>query len=153
MIEYHADDFGLFPAQSRRIVECCKHGVVNGISVMPNSPYLDECMKLVEPLRERLEISVHLNLMEGKSCCLPEQIPLLADEKGIFKVSFLKLLFISFLPVHRQYQEQISKEIHAQIQAVLPYLKGKPLRLDSHSHYHMIPVVFDALWKWLKGIL
>lgn len=145
MIEYHADDFGLFPVQSRRIVECCEHGVVNGISVIPNSPYLDECMKLIEPLREQLKISIHLNFMEGKSCCPIDQVSLLVDEKGVFNISFLKLLLISFLPVHKQYEKQLSKEICAQIHAVLPYLSGKSLRIDSHSHYHMIPVVFDAL--------
>ncbi|MCI8407260.1 MAG: ChbG/HpnK family deacetylase [Oscillospiraceae bacterium] len=86
-----------------------------------------------------------MNFMEGKSCCPIDQVSLLVDEKGVFNISFLKLLLISFLPVHKQYRKQLSKEICAQIHAVLPYLSGKPLRIDSHSHYHMIPVVFDAL--------
>ena len=45
----------------------------------------------------------------------------------------------------------LKKEILAQIQAVMQYLpEGTPLRLDGHAHYHMVPVMFDALMDVLK---
>ena len=50
MIEYHADDYGLFPAQSRHIADCYYNGALNGISIMPNSPYLKECMDEIEDI-------------------------------------------------------------------------------------------------------
>lgn len=145
MIEYHADDYGLFLTQSQRIVDCCQNGVVNGISVMPNSPCLSECMELLRPLEKEIQIAVHLNFMEGRSICTPEEVSLLVNKQGIFSVSFGKLLLASILPGRKQYRTQLQKEIHAQIHAVLPYLDGRPLRIDGHSHYHMLPVVFDAL--------
>ena len=66
-IEFHADDYGLFPAQSCRILDCYHHGVLNGISIMPNSPCLEECMELVRPVRKDLQLTIHLNLVEGKA--------------------------------------------------------------------------------------
>lgn len=145
MIEYHADDYGLFPTQSQRIIDCCRNGVVNGISVMPNSPYLPECMEMLRPFWEDIQVAVHLNFMEGRSICDPEEVHLLVNDQGVFNISFGKLLLASILPGRRQYKNQLQREVHAQIHAVLPYLKGRPLRIDGHSHYHMLPVVFDAL--------
>lgn len=145
MVEYHADDYGLFPTQSQRIIDCCRNGVVNGISVMPNSPYLPECMEMLRPFWKDIQVAVHLNFMEGSSICDSEEVHLLVNEQGVFNISFGKLLLASILPGRRQYRNQLQREIHAQIHAVLPYLKGRPLRIDGHSHYHMLPVVFDAL--------
>ena len=66
-VEYHADDYGLFPAQSRRILDCSDHGVLNAISIMANSPYLPECMEMLRSYQDRLKITLHLNFMEGRA--------------------------------------------------------------------------------------
>lgn len=145
MIEYHADDYGLFPAQSQRILDCHRMGGLNGISVIPNGPFFAQCMDMLAPYQEEIQIAVHLNFMEGKSICAREDADLLVDEEGNFNVSFGKLLLRSVLSGRERYRSQLRKEISAQIHAVLPYISGKPLRIDSHAHYHMIPVVFDAL--------
>lgn len=150
MIEFHADDYGLFPTQSQRIIDCCRDGVVNGISVMPNSPYLPECMEMLRPFWEDLRVAVHLNFMEGNSICAPEKVSLLVNEQGIFNISFGKLLLVSILPGRQRYRNQLQKEISAQIHAVIPYLRDRQLRIDGHSHYHMLPVVFDALMDVIK---
>ncbi len=47
MIEFHADDYGLYRAQSRLILDCIENGRVSGISLMPNSPHLGECMEML----------------------------------------------------------------------------------------------------------
>lgn len=41
-IEYHADDYGLCPAQSREILDCYTDGRLNAVSIMPNSPLTTE---------------------------------------------------------------------------------------------------------------
>lgn len=142
MIEYHADDYGLFVEQSKRIIECMDEGVINGISIMPNSPYLEECMELLGQRKPKL--TVHLNLVEGKA--LSESARnLLTDSKGIFNVSFGKLLFVSFAPwMRNKYRLAIKDELGLQIERVKKYF-SEAIRLDSHVHYHMIPVVFDAI--------
>lgn len=147
-IEYHADDFALFYRQSQRILECYHHGRLNGLSILPNSAELHRCLALL-PLKtnrdHKLSITIHLNLIEGKSLCAPEQIPLLVDKSGNLNGSFGNLLLHSFLPDRQAYRAQLQLELAAQIRALLPLFQGQPLRLDSHAHYHMIPVVFDAL--------
>lgn len=150
-IEFHADDYGLFPAQSERILDCWEHGVLNGVSVMPNSPFLQTAMERLYAAKREMAVTVHLNIIEGKSLCSAGEVPLLVDEKGVFRVSFGGLLLHSFLPGRKRYREQLKKEILAQIQAVMQYLpEGTPLRLDGHAHYHMVPVMFDALMDVLK---
>jgi len=145
-IEYHADDFALFPTQSRRILECGTKGRLNGISIMPNSPHLGECIRLWEPYRDRIAVTVHLNLFEGKSLCGPKEIPTLTDSRGNLCCSFGGLLLHSFLPDRNAYRSQLKKELRWQIQAVRSLLpEQQPLRIDGHAHYHMLPVVFDAL--------
>ena len=94
-IEYHADDYGLFPNQSHRILDCHRNGNLNGISVFPNSPHLPECMSDMHLFSEEVAVTVHLNLMEGKSL---SQVPLLTDEEGRLNSSFGGLLLRSFLP-------------------------------------------------------
>lgn len=150
-VEYHADDFGLFPEQSRRILRCYEKGKLNGVSVMPNSDYLAVCMELLRPYQKEIAVTVHLNLIEGRSLCDPREVPLLTDSHGVFRVSFGALLAHSFLPDRDKYRQQLKQEIRAQIRAVVPFLEeGTPLRIDGHAHYHMLPVVFDALMDVIR---
>ena len=142
VVEYHADDYALFPAQSRRILDCADRGVLNAVSVMTNSPHLEACMETLRPYEEALTVAVHLNFMEGKAF----YPGLLTDALGNFRVTFGALLAHSYLPGRGKYRVALRDEIRAQIHALLPYLEeGTGLRIDGHAHYHMLPVVFDAL--------
>lgn len=142
-IEYHADDYGLFPAQSRRILSCHENGSLNGVSIMPNSEYLGVCMA---QLPADVAVTIHLNLIEGPGLSAS---PLLTDEQGNLNCSFGGLLVRSFLPGRAELRRQIKAELRAQIQAASAYLTP-PLRLDAHAHYHMLPVVFDALMDVIR---
>lgn len=145
MIEFHADDFGLFERQSQRILACCQNGVLNGISIMPNSDCLPRCMRLLEPFVDNMAITVHLNLVEGRCLSIPSDIALIVNQEGVFNISFVKLLLASFSPSRKKYLNQICNEFKEQIRRVYSLCEQKPLRLDSHVHYHMVPVVFDAM--------
>lgn len=149
-IEYHADDFGMFPAQSLRILRCRENGLLNGVSVMPNSAYRQTCMELLRGC-PGVAVTIHMNLIEGCSVCDPQEIPLLTDADGVFRTGFGRLMLHSLLPDRTAYRNQLKKELRAQIRAVMPYLEeGAPLRLDGHAHYHMVPVVFDALMDVIR---
>jgi predicted glycoside hydrolase/deacetylase ChbG (UPF0249 family) len=141
MFEFHADDYGLFPEQSCRILDCIENGVINGVSIMPNSPYLKECMEFLSG--KDVKLTVHLNLVEGAPLTAGACEHISGD--GAFNVSFGKLLIVSYIPfLRKKYYEEIKRELGEQIKAVAPYFKDG-YRLDSHVHYHMLPVVFDAL--------
>lgn len=145
--EWHSDDYGLFLAQSQRILNCAENGILNAVSVFPNSPELENCMNILVSAPSHIEITVHLNLIEGKSLTPHSITPLLTDDRGVFSVTFGKLLAASFCAQRQEWKSQIKAELRAQIYAVKTYLSDNRLKLDSHAHYHMIPVVFDALME------
>ena len=147
-IEFHADDYGLFPTQSHRILDCHRNGNLNGISVMTNSAHLAECMSDMHLFSEEVAVSVHLNLIEGRSL---SGAPLLTEEAGNLSGSFGKLLLRSYLPGRNRYRQQLKQELSAQIGEIRKYFpEGTPVRLDGHAHYHMIPVVFDAMMDVIR---
>ena len=147
MTEFHADDYGLFLEQSERILACFEHGVLNGTSIISNGPELDECLK--ELPDEGMQLTVHLNLMQGQCLAPAEEVPLLADETGRFCVSFAQLLFAGLSGKREAYKRQIKMEYRAQIRKLLPLFQrnGQKLRIDGHAHWHVVPVAFDALME------
>ena len=145
MIEYHADDYGMFRTQSRHIIDCYHNGALNGISIMPNSPYLAECMEEIKDIRKKLFVTVHLNLVEGQPLT-GAKASKLVDGDGNFNIGFGKLLLVGFVPVLRKiYYRQIRREMEAQILGCRQYMNDDKFRLDGHVHYHMLPLVFDAI--------
>ena len=151
MIEFHADDYAMFPGESRRILDCYHEGVLNGVSVLTNSPYLEECMDTLVKEAPDMRLTVHINFYEGKAMTPAEEIPLLVKENGVFDISFGRLCIVSYMLPHKRnkYRAQLAEEIRAQILALKPWNKGS-FRLDGHGHYHMIPVVFDAMCDVIK---
>ena len=80
-IWFHADDYGVTPEQSERILDCYKQGVLNSISVLPNSPALVECRKLLDEADPKHQIRrvLHINLVEGRPAAGADQVKLLVD--------------------------------------------------------------------------
>ncbi|MDO4294449.1 MAG: ChbG/HpnK family deacetylase [Eubacteriales bacterium] len=155
-IDIHADDFGESLHASLDILDCLREGCLDSISVLANMSCFADCVEHYRRAEgefpQKPLISVHINLMEGSCLAGPGELPDLTDEKGHFCISWEKLFFRSWLPGQRALKEQLKKEILLQIRAVteaFPELGGK-LRLDSHQHTHMIPVVARALFEVLE---
>lgn len=150
-IEYHADDYGLFPDQSREILDCCREGCLNAVSVMPNSPHLAACMERLRAEGTDVKIAAHLNLIEGRGLCPPDQVSALVDRDGVFTASFGKLLLAGFLPGREELRRQLREELRAQLRAVRAHMRpGEKFRVDGHAHYHMLPIVFDSLVQVMR---
>lgn len=145
MIYICADDYGLCKAVSRHIDECV--GTLNKISVFPN---FDTDISALEG--KAVNLSLHLNLVEGKCIADPSRIPILADEHGNFRYSFVGLYFKS-LTQKKAFVSQVYEEIKSQI--ILWQSKvgeGVSIMIDSHQHTHMIPGVFEALVKAIEDV-
>ena len=113
---------------------------------MPNSEILEEAMELVRPYEKEIGYTIHLNLRDGRSNADPDTIPHLTDKNGVYNVAFGKYVIASYIPWLRNiYRKELRTEYKAQIDRLAPYFKGRALRLDSHGHYHMVPVMFDAI--------
>ncbi len=151
-IDIHADDFGESLHTSEDILECVKEGKLDSISVLSNMACFEKCVaryrREQKGFRKEPKLSVHLNFIEGRCLAKPGRIPLLVDADGYFKVSWGKLFLCSWLPGRGKLREQLKEEIVLQTEAVWhAFPEMKRLRIDSHQHVHMIPVVADALFE------
>lgn len=164
-IDIHADDYALTVNTSKDMLSCMKKGQLDSISIVPNMSCFDECMELLYASIPSLpflpKMSVHLDFVEGRSLAGAEQTPLLtAEETGLMGLSWGGVFLLSYLPWKRRVaKEQLKKEIRAQIETVqravthameLAEESGitcaqHGVRIDSHQHAHMIPVVWEAL--------
>jgi hypothetical protein len=146
-IVFHADDFGITPEQSGRILDCREHGILNSLSVIVTSPRLDECLPLLETRGEGLLVGLHANVVEGRCLSDPADVPLLVDEQGVFRQSFASMLRLSQGRSHDELAAQLERELSAQISLFaerVPQARDH-LRVDGHQHFQLIPAVFEAL--------
>ncbi len=150
----HADDFGIGIEQSKRILDCtvANGGLLNSTSAIVGSPNFEEAAKLAEPYLANgsLKMGLHIDLVEGPVSANPKDVPLLANDAGLNRLSFVDLLTKSCSPNSADrddFASQLETEIAAQINRfceVFPQMRNA-LRLDSHQHTHMIPLVFEAM--------
>lgn len=151
-IDVHADDYGLTLNTSKEMLEGINAGKLDSISVVPNMSAYDSSYELwKEQLDETRKpaISVHLNFMEGHCCGDVSKLNYLVDENGLFSISWGSLVKYNYHCFKRKrVKEQLKLEIAAQLSKVIKtyeLLKERGLRVDSHQHTHMIPIVMEAL--------
>lgn len=92
-IWFHADDYGVTIEQSKRILDCWQNGVLNSVSVLPNTPVLKEALKLLDQADSegtQIRRVLHLNFVEGKPLAGAENVPDLVDKTGYFDKGFLQ---------------------------------------------------------------
>ncbi len=163
--DVHADDYALTTHTSEDILDCMKKGQLDSISVLPNMSCFQTCMELLYAAVPTLpflpKLSVHLDLVEGRSLAGASAVPLLVkDGGGLMGHSWGGVFLLSYLPWKRRAaKQQLKREIRAQIAAAqtaigraediakehhIPHAQ-RGLRIDSHQHVHMIPVVWEAL--------
>lgn len=153
--DIHADDYGESLHCSQDILDCIKAGKLDSISVISNMSCFEECVKLYRKeegtFPKQPTLSVHLNFMEAHCLEDPARVPDLVDEEGRFCISWMKLFLRSYLPGRKKLKEELKLEMKLQIMKVWKaFPEMKKLRIDSHQHTHMIPVVAEALFEVLK---
>lgn len=169
-LDVHADDYALTVHTSQDILECMKAGKLDSISILTNMSCSGKCMDmLVEAIPELPFLpgmSIHLDFVEGKCLAGSGEAPLLVRKgSDCIGLSWGKLFLYSFHPGKRKaVKEQLKKEIKAQIltgqrevsrcmEAAGKHrisCKQTGLRIDSHQHAHMIPVVWEALTEVIE---
>lgn len=147
-IIFHADDYGACREVSEHILDCFHCGALNSLSILPNGNDLKEALMLLSPMQNKIKVSIHFNLAEGHCMAKPSQVPLLVDERGMFNISFFKTLVWSFTIKRSELRRQLKQEMRAQLEQMLPYVNS--VRIDSHQHYHMIPIVLESILEVVK---
>jgi predicted glycoside hydrolase/deacetylase ChbG (UPF0249 family) len=165
IIDIHADDYALTVNTSKDMLECMREGKLDSISIVPNTSAFEQCMEMLYEQIPSLPflplMSVHLDFVEGRSLAGCKDVPLLTREgSDLMGLSWGGLFTLSYLPWKRgEAKKQLKREIKAQIEktqravehcleiakkAGVPCAQ-KGLRIDSHQHAHMIPVVWEAV--------
>lgn len=155
-IDIHADDYGISANTSRDIMEAILAGKLNSVSIMPNMSYFKEAKVywFSQIKKQNVDISVHLNFMEGHCVANKEALSMLVDSEGLFFISWGTLVKYCLNPfLYEKAKKQLKIEIKAQIEKVacaynLDVSTG--IRIDSHQHTHMIPLVMKALVEVIK---
>lgn len=147
-VDVHADDYGLSVDNSRTMIELIREGKLDSISIICVMDCFDECMDMLKEAWDSFEkkplITVHIDLVDGISCTDAYR---LMSWGGLFKVSLLGG------SKRRELRSVLAEEIKSQIVKVTESLPaGTELRLDSHMHTHMIPVVADAMWDAVDSL-
>lgn len=157
-IDVHADDYGLTLNTSKEILQGINCGKLNSISVMPNMSCFEEARKYFYANVDKTNIpllSVHLNFMEGYCVADKSELSYLVDSEGLFNISWGSLVKYNYnFIIRSKVKEQLKIEIKAQLQKVIDGYHllegGKKLRIDSHQHTHMIPIVMESLLEVVK---
>jgi predicted glycoside hydrolase/deacetylase ChbG (UPF0249 family) len=154
-IWFHADDYGVTKEQSGRILDCYKYGVLNSISIIPNVKDVNGPLEILDSIDEgktNIRRILHLNFVEGKPVSNMSEVNLLVDKKGCFDKSFFDIFKWNYLlhgKKRKKLKKQLKKEIAAQLRKITHDTDYNIIGIDSHQHYHMIPIVFDTIMEVL----
>lgn len=168
--DIHADDYALTLNTSRDMLACMRKGRLDSISVVPNMGCFEECMELLCGEIPKLPflplLSVHLDFVEGRSLAGRERTPdLTKPDSDLMGLGWGGLFAASYLPHKRKkIKAQLKCEIKAQLAKAQGAIKKcmeiadengissgqKGLRIDSHQHAHMIPVVWEAVLEVVR---
>ena len=154
-IFYHADDYGVTYEQCVKILDCNTQGVLNSISVIPNVKEPGKALEILNTVDKNGKIRrvLHLNFVEGKPLSDIGKVRHLVDDKGYFDKSFVKLLIWSYTKFgdsRKSLKAELKAEIKAQLEMVTTEYDFNITAIDSHQHYHIIPIVFECLMEVLE---
>ena len=169
-VDIHADDYALTVNTSKDMLSCMQKGELDSISILSNMSCFWECMDLLYQAIPNLpflpKMSVHLDFVEGYGLTGGGNASLLVEsDDNLLRLSWGKLFLMSYLPwKRREAKGQLKREIKMQIEtaqaAISRAIKTarehgipcaqKNLRIDSHQHAHMIPVVWEALTEVIE---
>lgn len=136
----NADDFGMSEAFNYGVIKGYKDGVVSSTTLMVNMEAAEHAVSLAKSFPD-LFIGQHTNLVLGKPCSNPEEIPSLVDEKGYFwSSSYYRNGRKKFV------YEDVKKETIAQMEKFKELLGYYPQHIEGHSVFgEVIEKVFKDI--------
>jgi hopanoid biosynthesis associated protein HpnK len=136
-----ADDFGFSHGVNQAILRAHREGIVTSTSLMITGDAATEAVAIARANPD-LAVGLHLVVVSGRAALPPQEIPALADERGLFRGGPVGIgLRYQF---SRAARTQLSREIREQL--VRFRETGLPLsHVDGHLHMHLHPVVLSCL--------
>lgn len=149
-IDIHADDYAYSLNTSKDIIDCIKQGKLDSFSIICNMGCFKECMDL---LKKEIPSFAYLPKM-SIHICLPEG----SGVNDLLPISWFKLFVSSYNPfksIKKELKQEIKHQIDITQKEIDECIKiakdnGIPvsqshIRLDSHIHTHLLPVVWDSM--------
>jgi hypothetical protein len=127
--------------------------VLNSISIIPNVNDISAPLNILDAEdtdKTKIRRVLHINFVEGKSVSPVADVDMLVDKKGFFNKSFVDILKWNYTLCGKKrgkLKKQLKTEIAAQLRKVTAENDYTITGIDSHQHYHMIPIVFDAMME------
>ena len=147
----NADDLGLTPAVNRGVVRAFRDGIVTSASLLVTGSAFEDAVALARQ-NPKLDVGLHLALVEERAVLGPDVLPTLVDETGRFprtSTEFIQRAILGGISWH-----EVEQEIAAQI-ALFQKTGLRLSHLDSHQHLHMFPPVFQIvrrLASWMDNV-
>lgn len=135
-IIFNADDLGYSPAVSQGIIYAHQNGLICSTTMMTNMPYAKQAAKLAME-NPNLYVGQHTNVVIGKPCCDPKDVPSLVDENGYFNT---KQRIKNHQPIE---VEDLVKETRAQAERFKQLFGHYPTHIEGHAIHH--PGLFQAI--------
>ena len=145
----NADDLGFSSAVNAAILRCAEQGTVTAASVMVNMPFAEDALRQVQERVPQLSLALHFTLTSGKPVSPPQEVPLLVDANGFFRLGFLGLWrALTASKEKSALRLQIQTEFLAQINLMDQLSEKHQLdHLDSHQHVHVLPGIWELLHR------
>ena len=86
----NADDFGLSLGITDNILDAFDNGVLSNTSIIPNGHVFEYAIQEYKN-RENLDLSIHLNFVEGKPLTPSRKMSMLINKDGEYYHSFFSL--------------------------------------------------------------
>lgn len=143
-----ADDFGIAPDVDEAILDLARRGRISAVSCMVTASGGPCPIKQHMPvLNGKVDLGLHLNLVEGRPLSEQRQIPSLLGASGEF--AGFKTLFIRSL-LGRLNPGQVQAEISAQYKAFAEASGRQPDFVDSHMHVHQLHCIAQVLTSFRR---
>jgi hopanoid biosynthesis associated protein HpnK len=137
----NADDWGLTPAVNRGVVRAFRDGIVTSASLLVTGSAFENAVALA---RENLKLNVglHLALVEERAVLGRDVLPTLVDETGRFprtSAEFIRRAVLGRISWH-----EVEREVAAQI-ALFQKTGLRLSHVNSHQHLHIFPPVYQIV--------
>lgn len=142
MIDFHSDDFGYNETNDEKLLQYLEDGLLKSVSVLATMVKPDMLARLQAlQVRKSFAVSLHANLIEGKSMLKPETVPSLVSHHNTF---YSLPHFFANLMLGKVHKEELRDELEHQL-AFLIHNGLKVTIIDSHQHTHALSPVAETV--------
>lgn len=142
---FHADDLGATPSVSATLLRLAELGRIDGVSLLVNGAGVPRDLDRLRSLGDT-RLSLHLDLTDTPLCTRGRMLEAFRRWPGPKGYLGFAAWTSALDRVERDVlRREVAAEVEAQLVRFLELVRPRRLEIDGHLHFHMAPVVLDAL--------